>query len=78
MQHNLKIEEQYLENLLSGRKKAEIRINDRDYQVGDSLRFYHYDAQKYVTFGITHIHSGLGMDKSGCGYVCLSVERIER
>lgn len=79
--HSLKIEKNYLENLLSGRKKAEIRINDRDYQLGDVLEFYdHTRALKqqdipYVYFKITHIHSGLGMEGI---YVVLSVEKVEK
>jgi len=36
--HNIKIEEQYFENVLSGRKRFEVRKDDRDYQVGDWLR----------------------------------------
>ena len=75
MMHSLKIDKQYLENLLSGRKKAEVRINDRDYQLGDILEFYNpYPAEKYVYFKITHIHSGLGMEGI---YVVLSVEQTE-
>lgn len=65
--HLLKIEKVYLDNLLSGKKKSEIRYNDRDYQVGDILRFI---TDEFV---ITHIHSGLGMQD---GYVVLSVEKV--
>ena len=82
MIHDLKIEKPYLKRLLSGDKKAEIRLNDRDYQVNDALKFYDeinspYGKFEYVFFRITHIHSGLGMKNDGCGYVCLSVERIK-
>ena len=71
--HKLKIEENYLKNLISGRKKAEIRNNDRDYQVGDVLIFTDSLGVDYC-FKITHIHSGLGLQE---GYVCLSVERSD-
>jgi ASC-1-like (ASCH) protein len=79
VRHDLKIEEEYLENLKTGRKKAEIRLNDRDYQVGDTLRFTDYKVScggrpTKREFKITHIHSGLGMEKN---YVALSVEQIE-
>ena len=70
MKHYLKIELNYLENLLSGKKKAEIRFNDRDYQVGDTLLFPTDYAGKYHEFEITHIHSGLGLQE---GYVVLSI-----
>jgi ASC-1-like (ASCH) protein len=69
--HQLKIEPQYLQNLLNGRKKAEIRINDRDYQLGDTLEFWNREADSFVKFTVTHIHSGLGLQPN---YVILSVE----
>ena len=75
MIHDLKIQQEYLNNLLSGRKKVEIRVNDRDYQKGDTLRFPNssslIDAH---LFEITHIHSGLGMEDS---YVALSVKMMD-
>ncbi len=73
-EHELKIEEIYLDNLISGVKKAEIRINDRDYQMGDILSFWHSLDEKTYCFRITHIHSGIGLKEE---YVCLSVEREE-
>lgn len=73
MIHQLKIEENYLKNLIDGRKKVEIRYNDRDYQVGDTLEFTSYKQYhpETVFFEITHIHSGLGLRE---GYVALSVK----
>lgn len=68
--HCLKIGEEYLVNLMSEKKKVEIRINDRDYQVGDILRF---GEEMKLDFEITHVHSGLGMEH---GYVALSVKKI--
>lgn len=76
MQHDLKIEKQYLENLVSGKKRCEIRFNDRDYQVGDVLHFKEYFFDGNVidrNFKVTHIHSGLGMAD---GFVVLSVKRV--
>lgn len=35
--HKVKIDKPYFENVLSGRKRFEIRKDDRDYQVGDWL-----------------------------------------
>ena len=35
--HELKIDECYFRNVFSGRKRFEIRYDDRDYQVGDWL-----------------------------------------
>lgn len=70
-------------DLIRGVKKAEIRLNDRKYKVGDILRFNLSDPmrrgalagiiQDYeARFRITHIHDGLGMHDN---YVVLSLER---
>ncbi|NIT58401.1 MAG: DUF3850 domain-containing protein [Aliifodinibius sp.] len=76
MVHDLKIEPNYLENLVSGIKKTEIRFNDRDYQRGDTLRFWDYSKlePKEYLFEVTHIHSGLGLKE---GYVALSVKEMQ-
>ena len=76
MIHDLKIEPNYLKNLRDGIKKCEIRVNDRDYQKGDMLRFKKNSRAKAeeVLFTITHIHSGLGMKEN---YVCLSVVPLD-
>ena len=76
MIHNLKIEPNYLDNLVSGIKKAEIRCNDRDYQRGDVLRFKDYRHSETIEhfFEITHIHSGLGLERN---YVMLSVVELK-
>jgi ASC-1-like (ASCH) protein len=69
MIHDLKIKNNYLNNLIIGKKKSEIRLNDRDYQVKDVLRF----KNKFV-FEISHIHSGLGLKGN---YVVLSLNYID-
>ena len=80
--HKLKIEPNYLSHLEFEEKKAEIRYNDRDYQKGDVLKFYNNtrdtsvgDADFYLYFKITHIHSGLGLAD---GYICLSLLRTDK
>ena len=84
MIHRLKIQPQYLNNLICGLKKSEIRLNDRDYQTGDVLEFDERDPllehvetadteDEYIRFKVTHLHHGLGLQP---GYVVLSVERI--
>lgn len=80
MIHILKIEREYLINIVSGTKTAEIRYNDRDYQVGDVLDFtgsaelYGFDLERSYKYSITHIHSGLGMSNN---FVVLSIEKAE-
>lgn len=79
MIHNLKINDEFLENLSNGTKKCEIRLNDRDYQKGDTLRFSRGVSYprpvviKEYLFEITHIHSGLGLQDN---YVALSVRSL--
>jgi len=79
--HKLKINEEYLEEIKADNKKAEIRLNDRDYQKGDILEFSDYshysgitgNTPKRLQYKITHIHSGLGMEKN---YVALSIKKF--
>jgi ASC-1-like (ASCH) protein len=74
MNHKLKIKPEYMQNLLEGIKKAEIRYNDRDYQLGDTLEFWDVE-HRFVWFEITHIHSGLGLQD---GYIVLSVKKVSK
>lgn len=37
--HDLKIQTRWLDRVLSGEKRAEIRSHDRDFQVGDVIAF---------------------------------------
>lgn len=68
IEHDLKIYSRHFEDMLSGKKKAEQRVNDRDFQVGDTLLLrevteseLRYTGRKlYVT--ITHITRGDGYD----------------
>ena len=49
--HELKTDPKYFQAVNYGSKKAEIRNNDRDYQVGDILviRAFDREANQYVT-----------------------------
>lgn len=83
--HKIKIHTDYWKEIVFGRKKAEIRYNDRDYQVGDILELHEVNQQgatrQYangdmpIRLKITHIHSGLGMKD---GYVTLSFNKIKQ
>jgi len=70
MEHHLKIDDTHLAKLLSGAKKAELRKNDRNYQLNDILVFE--PAGITVRFVITHIADFPDALKEG--YVCLSVK----
>ncbi|MGY3710727.1 DUF3850 domain-containing protein [Lactococcus lactis subsp. lactis] len=47
-EHELKLDIKYFDDVKSGKKKFEIRKNDRDFQVGDTLRLIAVDSGKYV------------------------------
>ena len=61
--HDLKIDRQNFLDVVEGRKKSEVRINDRDFRVGDflHLREFNSDSQEYsgkeLIVKITHFFS---------------------
>lgn len=46
--HELKIKYEYLKEVQAGRKTFELRKNDRDYQVGDLIKFNCIDGAKLI------------------------------
>lgn len=79
MHHELKIKEGYFVHIQEGKKTFEIRFNDRDYQVGDTVSFEAQGVEN-VSFSpaqryeITYVHQGLGLD---LGYVILGIKEVE-
>ncbi len=80
--HNLKIWPEFFNAIGAREKKAEIRLNDRDYKVGDYLYLQEWcpDMMQYTGrdfhVWITHIlEGGRGMGLAN-GYVCLSIEKV--
>jgi len=63
--HNLKCWPEFFEKLMTGEKTFDIRLNDRDYQVGDTvkMREYNPDTREYtgrgMDFNIKYITKGL-------------------
>ncbi|OCG09714.1 DUF3850 domain-containing protein [Gilliamella apicola] len=57
--HYLKIDPEHLEQVMLGNKTAEVRFNDRDFQVGDLLFLRGYSDGEYTDnqaiMKITHI-----------------------
>lgn len=79
--HKLKTLTPYFENVVNGRKSAELRLNDRDYQVGDIVLLEDYDLERKVYRGptiekqITHILFGCpGLEP---GYCVLSLDEVQ-
>jgi hypothetical protein len=64
--HNVKIEREFLNAVIDGKKTFEIRKNDRNYQVGDRVRMS--DGQRYVVVRISYLTDYAQKD----GYVVFS------
>jgi hypothetical protein len=85
MTHELKTWPEHFQAVVEGKKRAEVRVMDRDFQVGDHLVLNEWQPPKEPAPGmrvleghstgrqvyvvITHIHTGLGMAE---GYAMLS------
>jgi hypothetical protein len=79
MNHELKIHPKHYRGVLLGLKKVEIRLNDRDYKVGDLLLLNEYDpeTQKYSGCQVIRkidliIKDVVGLDP---GYVALQISK---
>ena len=48
MKHELKILPQYFEEVWNGNKTFELRKDDRDYKIGDTLRLLEFDYGTYT------------------------------
>lgn len=80
--HELKIRPEFLAAVISGEKKAEFRLNDRDFAVGDLLRLSEIDhlpdagycgrTGNHTYVQITHITN---LAEWAPGYVLLSIQR---
>ncbi|EPY5223144.1 DUF3850 domain-containing protein [Klebsiella pneumoniae] len=77
--HDLKIYPEFFSAVCTGVKRAELRKNDRDYRVGDTLHLMEtprgscHQTGEFINVKITHIADvGEWMP----GYVLLSVERF--
>ena len=79
--HVLKTWPEHFEAIVSGRKRCEVRFNDRDYRVGDSLILKEWNPldQSYtgriVKKYISHILHG-GEFGIQSGYVVLSLQTL--
>ena len=50
MKHYLKIKPEYLERIASGQKTFEVRFNDRDFQVSDTIEFMEHCQYEKAAF----------------------------
>ena len=78
MQHDLKISSSYFWPVKAGRKTAELRKDDRNYQVGDILNLQEYNNGKYtgrcVSVDVTHVLRNCEEYGLMAGYCILSIK----
>lgn len=77
MTHELKLLPQYFNDVKNGIKNFEIRKNDRDYKVGDTLLLREWDNKytgREITRKIDYIHKGDGQFGIAEGYCILGLQ----
>lgn len=70
--HTVKIDHHWWDEIAYGRKTAELRRDDRDYQIGDRIRFMVRDIQ-YGERTITHVLKNAEEHGLRPGFVMLSL-----
>lgn len=79
-EHELKTWPEYFQAVWKGLKKFEVRKNDRDFKVGDTLYLREWDpvTEKYTgreaRVEVTYVFVGAGYMGLGSGYVVMSVD----
>lgn len=82
--HNIKLNIEFYDDVLSGRKPFEIRENDRGYQTGDHIKFIPYDSKICPSlkpnhpiadkeYEITYVLNGWGLKN---GYVVFGIREV--
>ena len=75
--HVLKIDRSYYEEVMTERKKAELREDDRNFKVGDLIHFTDITGNEYLQtfnlFMITHILPCRSVIQDAKDYVVLSI-----
>lgn len=78
--HELKILPEFFKAVWDGRKRAELRKNDRDYQVGDILALREWDGERYtgsaIAVRITDILQDVPEYGLAEGYCILSIRPL--
>lgn len=80
MMHELKIERQFADAVMDGRKTFEVRRNDRGFNAGDTVRFTVFEDGVPIKhklngaeFRIGYVLSGWGIEE---GYVAFSIKPV--
>lgn len=77
----LKILPEFFEEVASGNKRAELRLNDRDFKVGDIYKLSEWKGKKFtgrtVKIRITHILQGFeGLKEGWCMFSFKTIDEI--
>jgi len=80
MTHDLKTQPEFFKRLWSGEKTFEIRKNDRNYRMGDTLLLREWTqregyTEREITATVTYLLGGLGLKD---GWVVMSIKEIDR
>ena len=80
--YRLKCDSQWFDAVKNGSKTFEVRLNDRGYQAGDEIELFETEGHgswhtgRKLRATISYVFSGIGMDRSGCGYVVLGLRDV--
>lgn len=80
--HRIKLREEFCDDVICERKTFEVRLNDRNYQIGDRVSFtavtadgkHIYHKINNATYLITYVLSGYGINKN---YVAFAIKRVK-
>ena len=80
--HNLKIKDEYFSEVVQGKKKAELRKNDRRYNKDDLIHFINIYGDDFFgcddnLYIITHVLENVSDYGLKDGYCILSIERLK-
>ena len=79
--HEIKLDYEFQEAVLSGEKSFEVRYNDRGYQKGDLVKFHVINRKNVVeplddkVYEITYVLSGWHIEP---GYVVFGIKEVKR
>ena len=81
MLHEIKLQKEFADSVMSGEKNFEVRYNDRGYQKGDYIKFKVMNGSMQIFhplnnlyYKITYVLSGWGIKED---YVVFGIERVE-
>jgi hypothetical protein len=80
MNHELTTLAHYYEKVISQQKTFEIRFNDRDFKVGDTLLLREHTSKCYtgrkIRMRVTYLLDSSDFPGVSPGYVCMSIESV--